>query len=113
LTSWSLGSDLQTRLSILTTGLSSGLTNNNPGDDVWLSNGKLIENYAEAVQVEIRTSDNRTFTLPVEFAGGNGTLRGLDQVTVRLTPELAGAGDVQITVIAGGRRSNMSVVTLH
>ena len=113
LTSWSLGSDLQTRLSILTTGLSSGLTNNNPGDDVWLSNGKLIENYAEAVQVEIRTSDNRTFTLPVEFAGANGTLRGLDQVTVRLTPELAGAGDVQITVIAGGRRSNMSVVTLH
>jgi len=112
-TSWALGSDLQTRLSILTTGLSSGLTNNNPGDDVWLSNGKLIENYAEDVQVEIRTSDNRTFTLPVEFAGGNGTLRGLDQVIVRLTPELAGAGDVQITIIAGGQRSNTSLVTIH
>jgi len=113
LTSWALGSDLQTRLSILTTGLTSGLTNNNPGDDVWLSNGKLVENYAEAVQVEIRTSDNRTFTLPAEFAGANGTMRGLDQVTVRLTPELAGAGDVQITIIAGGQRSNMSVVTIH
>ena len=51
--------------------------------------------------------------LPVEFAGANGTLRGLDQVTVRLTSDLAGAGDVQITVIAGGRRSNMSIVTIH
>jgi uncharacterized protein (TIGR03437 family) len=113
LTSWALGSDLQTRLSILTTGLTSGLTNNNPGDDIWLSNGKLVENYAGDVQVEIHTSDNRTFTLPAEFAGANGTMRGLDQVTVRLTPELAGAGDVQITIIAGGQRSNMSVVTIH
>ena len=51
--------------------------------------------------------------LPVEFAGANGTLRGLDQVTVRLVPELAGAGNVQITVIAGGRRSNTSVVTIN
>ena len=113
LTSWALGSDLQTRLSILTTGLTSGLTNNNPGDDIWLSNGKLVENYAGDVQVEIHTSDNRTFTLPAEFAGANGTMRGLDQVTVRLTPELAGAGDVQITIIAGGQRSNMSVVSIH
>jgi uncharacterized protein (TIGR03437 family) len=113
LTSWALGSDLRTRLSILTTGLSSGLANNNTGDDVWLANGKLIENYAEDVQVEIRTSNNQTFTLPVEFAGANGTLRGLDQVTLRLPSELAGAGNVQITVIAGGRRSNMSVVTIN
>jgi uncharacterized protein (TIGR03437 family) len=113
LTSWALGSDLQTRLSILTTGLSSGLTNRNPGDDVWLSNGKQLENYAEDVQVEIRTSDNRTFTLPVEFAGANGTMRGLDQVTFRLPSDLSGAGNVQVTVIAGGRRSNMSVVTIN
>ena len=113
LTSWALGSDLQTRLSILTTGLSSGLTNNNPGDDVWLSNGKLIENYADDVKVEVRTSDNRTLTLPVEFAGANGTLRGLDQVTLPIPRDLAGAGSVQITIIAAGRRSNTSVVTIN
>jgi len=110
--SW-LGGDLQARLSILTTGLSSGLTNRNVGDDVWLSNGKVLENYAEDVQVEFRTADNRVFTVPVEFAGASGTLRGLDQVTVKISPELSGAGSVQLTVIAGGRRSNMSVVTIN
>ena len=104
---------MQTRLSILTTGLSSGLPNRNLGDDVWLSNGKRIENYAEDVQVEFRTSDNRVFTVPVEFAGMNGMVRGLDQVTVKVSPELAGAGSVQVTVIADGRRSNMSVITIN
>ena len=113
LTSWALGPDLQTRLTILTTGLSSGLSNRNAGDDVFLGSGQLIENHAEDVQVEIRTSDNRTFMLPVEFAGANVTLRGLDQVTFRLPSDLAGAGNVQVTVIAGGRRSNMSVVTIN
>lgn len=113
LSSFGFGSDLQTRMSILTTGLSSGLTNRNPGDDLWLSNGTRIENHAEDVQVEIRTSDNRTFTLPVEFAGANGTVRGLDQVTLPVPRELAGAGSVQVTVIAGGRRSNMSLVTIN
>ena len=114
-TSWWLGSDTQTRLSILTTGLSTGLTNTDVTNDVFLANGQLTANYADenAVQVEARTVDGRVFMLPVEFAGANGALRGLDQVTVRLTPELAGTGDVQITVIAGGRRSNMSVVRIN
>jgi uncharacterized protein (TIGR03437 family) len=115
-TSWWLGSDTQTRLSILASGISTGLTNTDVSNDVFLANGQLTANYADenAVKVEIvRLSDNRVFELPVEFAGANGALRGLDQVTVRLTSELAGAGDVQITVIAGGRRSNMSVVTIN
>ena len=113
-TSWWLGSDTQTRLSILATGLSSGLVNSDVSNDYFLGNGQQTANYAEAVEVEIvRTSDNAVFRVPVEFAGANGALRGLDQVTVRLTPELAGAGNVQITVIAGGRRSNMSVATIQ
>lgn len=112
-TSWWLGSDTQTRLSILATGLSSGLVNSDVTNDYFLGNGQQTANYAEAVQVEARTADNRVFMLPVEFAGANGTLRGLDQVTVRLTSELTGAGNVQITVIAGGRRSNMSVVRIN
>ena len=113
ITSWLLGYDQQTRLSILTTGLSTGLVNTDLTNDVFLGNGKLVENYADAVQVEARTTDGRVFMLPVEFAGPNGTLRGLDQVTVRLSSELAGAGNVEITVIAGGRRSNMCVVTIN
>src|ERR1041384_6554691 len=89
------------------------LTNPTVTTIVFLGNGQLTANYAEAVQVEARTADGRVFMLPVEFAGANGALRGLDQVTVRLTSDLAGAGDVQITGIAGGRRSNMYIVTLH
>jgi len=112
-TSWWLGSDTQTRLSILASGLSTGLSNTDVSNDVFLGNGQLTANYAEAVQVEARKADGTIVMLPVEFAGANGSLRGLDQVTVRLTSVLAGAGDIQITVIAGGRRSNMSVVTIH
>jgi len=112
-TSWWLGYDQQTRLSILATGLSTGLVNSDAGNDFFSGTGQLMENYAEAVQVEARKADGTIVMLPVEFAGANGTLRGLDQVTVRLTSDLAGAGDVQITVIAGGRRSNMSIVTIH
>ena len=112
-TSWWFGFDQQTRLSILATGLTSGLANTNVSNDVFLSNGKIMENYAESVAVEARTSDGKTYMLPVDFAGSNSTLRGLDQVTVRLVPELAGKGSVQITVIAGGVRSNTSVVTIN
>jgi uncharacterized protein (TIGR03437 family) len=113
ITSWLLGYDQQTRLSILATGLSTGLVNTDITNDVFLGNGKLVENYAEVVQVEARKADGTIVMLPVEFAGSNGTLRGIDQVTVRLSSELAGAGNVQITVIAGGRRSNMSIVTIN
>lgn len=101
-----------TRLTILATGISSGLVNTDVTNDVWLS-GKLVNNYAESVSVEARTSDNRVFTLPVEFAGPQGALRGLDQVNISLTPELTGAGAVQITVVAGGRRSNTSTITIN
>ena len=112
-TSWWLGYDQQTRLSVLTTGLSTGLVNTDTSNDFFSGTGQLLENYAEGVQVEARKADGTIVMLPVEFAGVNSTLRGLDQVTVRLTGDLAGAGDVQITVIAGGRRSNMSIVTIH
>ena len=48
-TSWWFGFDQQTRLSILASGLSTGLANTNVSNDVFLSNGKLMENYAESV----------------------------------------------------------------
>ncbi len=101
------------RLTILASGISTGLANTNVTNDVFLSNGKLLENYAESVTVEARTSGGKVVNLPVEFAGSTSTQRGLDQVTVRLTPELAGAGNVQITIIAGGRRSNTAGILVN
>ena len=50
------------------------------------------------------------FTLPVEFAGAQGLLPGLDQVTMVLIPQLKGAGNVQLTLIVGGQRSNAPTV---
>lgn len=101
------------RLTILASGISTGLTNTNVSNDIFLGNGKLLENYAESVSVEARTSNGKVFSLPVEFAGSTSVQRGLDQVTIRLTPELAGAGNVQITVIAGGRRSNTAGILVN
>jgi uncharacterized protein (TIGR03437 family) len=48
--------------------------------------------------------------LPVEFAGKQGLLPGLDQVNVLLTSQLAGAGTIQLTVIVGGERSNTATI---
>ena len=101
------------RLTILASGISTGLSNTNVTNDVFLSNGKLLENYAESVTVEARTSGGKVFSLPVEFAGATSMQRGLDQVTIRLVPELAGAGSVQITVVAGGRRSNTAGIVVN
>jgi uncharacterized protein (TIGR03437 family) len=44
--------------------------------------------------------------LPVEFAGAQGLLPGLDQINVILIPELKGVGNVQLTLIVNGQRSN-------
>jgi uncharacterized protein (TIGR03437 family) len=109
--SW-FGADSRTRLMIVATGVMSGLVNTDVNNDVW-SNGKLVENLAESVTVEARLSDGRVFNLPVEFAGRQGEQRGIEQVNFVLIPELAGAGDVQLTVTAGGRRSNTMTVTIN
>jgi uncharacterized protein (TIGR03437 family) len=107
-----IGADSGTRLTIISTGLMSGLVNTDLSNDVW-SNGKLLENLAESVTVEARTSDNRVFNLPVEYAGVQGEEKGIEQVNFVLVPELAGAGDVQLTVTAGGRRSNTMTITVN
>jgi uncharacterized protein (TIGR03437 family) len=62
------------------------------------------------VRVEALLVDGRILSLPVEFAGPQGALPGLDQITVRLLPEMKGAGLVQMTLIVGGRRSNTPTV---
>jgi uncharacterized protein (TIGR03437 family) len=70
-------------------------------------------NFAESVAVEARLGDGRVYLLPVEFAGAQGVLPGLDQVNVRLIPELRGAGTVQLTLILGGRRSNAPTIVIQ
>ncbi len=67
-------------------------------------------NLAEAVSVEARLGNNQLIMLPVEFAGVQRTLPGLDQITVILPKQLRGAGTVRLTLVAGGRRSNAPTV---
>lgn len=105
--------DTRTRLTILTSGISTGVENTSSANDVLLGNGEVIANLAESVTVEARASDGRVFMLPVEFAGAQGTLPGLDQVNVVLVPELSGAGSVQLTVIVNGVRSNTMRTTVR
>jgi uncharacterized protein (TIGR03437 family) len=101
-----IGLDTRTRLSFFTTGISSALVSTDLGNDVLLANGKMLPNLAESVKVEARTSGGATVMLPVEYAGPQGLLSGLDQITVMLPPQLSGAGTVQLTVVVGSTRSN-------
>ena len=104
-----LGVDKQTRLLILTSGISNGAANTNTLNDVRLGTS-IFANLAESVAVEARTSDGRVFQLPVEFAGPSGRSYGVDQVNVRLIQELRNVGYVELTIIVGGHRSNTATI---
>jgi hypothetical protein len=73
-----IGLDGQRRISLMTTGLSTGLPNWDRGNDVF-----------------------------------QGEVRGVDQVTVIVPPQLNGAGRVQVTIIAGGVRSNSLIIRFN
>jgi len=60
----------------------------------------------ESVSVEARISNGQVVSLPVEFAGSQSGTIGLDQVIVRLTPELRATGTVELTMIIEGQSSN-------
>jgi uncharacterized protein (TIGR03437 family) len=108
-----VGLSSQTRVSIWASGISTGITNTDTRNDIILGFGRIIENLAESVTVEARTSDGRVYMLPVEFAGAQGTIVGLDQVNVVLVPELQGAGAVQLTIVAAGVRSNTMTIVVQ
>jgi uncharacterized protein (TIGR03437 family) len=108
-----LGLDARTRLSIFATGISTGLTNTDSSNDVWLANGQMLANLAESVVVEARRSNGSVTMLPVEYAGTQGGVSGLDQVNVVLPSGLAGAGSVQLTVVINGVRSNTITVVVQ
>ena len=106
------GSDKRTRLTFFATGISGSVSNANAGNDITV-NGKVRPNFAEGVSVEARLPNGTVVMLPVEFAGAQGAVPGLDQVTVILRSELKGAGIVQMTLIVGGRRSSSPTVVIQ
>ncbi|HKP72948.1 MAG TPA: hypothetical protein VJT82_08425 [Pyrinomonadaceae bacterium] len=107
-----LGLDKRTRLLLFATGIGAGVANASATNDVRLDGGVMLPNVAESVTVEARTGDGRVFQLPVEFAGAQGGLPGLDQINVVLVPELRGAGLVNLTVLAAGQRSNAATINV-
>jgi uncharacterized protein (TIGR03437 family) len=104
LTAENFGPDKRTRLTFFATGVSGSAFNSDTRNDVNIG-GKITANFAEAISVEARFGNGRVITLPVEFAGAQGTVPGLDQITVVLTQQLKSAGTVQLTLVVGGRRS--------
>ena len=105
-----IGSDKRTRITLFATGISGSVSNSDITNDVNLGHGLVRPNFAESISVEARASNGQIYSLPVEFAGPQGVLPGLDQINVRLIPELRGAGLVQMTLVIGGRRSNTPTV---
>lgn len=110
-TAENFGTDKLTRLMIFASGLSNGGSNPNITNDVPFG-GRILPNIAESVVVEARTIDNRIFQLPVEFVGPCGRSYGLDQINVRLLAELRGAGNVELTLVIAGHRSNMATIKI-
>ena len=109
-TSANFGTDKRTRVIFFATGISGSAVNSDTSNDINIG-GSVRPNFAESVTVEARlVGSGQVFTLPVKFAGAQGTLPGLDQITTVLIPQLNGAGTVQLTLIVGGRRSNAPTV---
>jgi uncharacterized protein (TIGR03437 family) len=99
-------------VTVFATGISNGAPITNPANVVRIG-PNTIPNLAGSVAVEAHTQDGRTLQLVVEYAGGEGTLMGLDQVIAVLPPELAGAGNIDLTVIVGGQRSNSVTIAIQ
>lgn len=111
-TSQNPGSDKRTRVMFFATGVSGSAANTDSNNDLRLG-ASVIANLAESVIVEARTSDGRIYQLPVEFAGAQGSFPGLDQISVVLRPELQNAGNVSLTLIVNGQRSNAPTIVVH
>lgn len=106
------GPDKRTRLTIFGTGITASAANNDPSNDIQFGGGR-VANLAESVAVEARTSNGQIVSLPVEFAGSQPALLGLDQANVILPPELRGAGTVELTLIIDGLRSNSATIFIR
>jgi uncharacterized repeat protein (TIGR01451 family) len=54
--------------------------------------------FTNSLVIRARLSDGRSFVLPVDYATVGKILPGLDQIVVRLPPELAGAEQVTLSI---------------
>jgi len=106
------GADKRTRVTFFATGISGSAWNWNLNNDVNLK-GVIRPNFAESVSVEAQLSSGQVISLPVEFAGAQGVLPGVDQVIVVLDPALQGAGNVKLTLVVNGQRSNGPSISIR
>jgi len=106
------GSDKRTRLMIFAAGVVGNAVDFDPTNDISAA-GVVIPNLAESVAIEAHTQDGRTYRLPVEFAGDESLITGLDQINIMLIPELQGAGLVDLTLIVNGQRSNSPTIVVQ
>lgn len=111
-TSEAFTGDKRTRLMMFASGISTAAANTDASNDLRMD-GRMVANLAESVAIEARTGDGRVFRLPVEYAGSQGRLAGLDQINFVLLPELQGAGSVELTLIAGNHQSNNVDITVR
>jgi len=91
-----LSTDGATRVTLLV----AGVRLDAPGEEAFVT--------ARAVD-----SQQRVFDLPVEDVGPAKNLSWLEQVTVRLPPELSGAGDLSVSVTVRGVESNKATLRVN
>ena len=60
--------------------------------------GLRTPSFSNSLVVRARTGDGRMIILPLDYAGAGKIMPGLDQIIVRLTPELAEAGEVMLSI---------------
>lgn len=72
--------------------------------------GTGLRNRTALNQVSVRIADQ---TLAAAFAGAQGSFQGLDQVNVTLPRALAGAGQVEVSLLIDGVASNAGTITIR
>lgn len=70
------------------------------------------ENASTAVTVQAEDSAHRIYTLAVEHAGTVPNIDSLTQITVKLPDELAGGGDVSVSISLRGTTSNKALLSI-
>jgi uncharacterized protein (TIGR03437 family) len=67
---------------------------------------------ASAVTARAEDSQNRIYTLAVEYVGKVPGFDWLTQIIVRLPDEIAGAGEVQVSISVRGAASNKAPISI-
>jgi len=70
------------------------------------------ENASTAVTVQAEDSAHSLYTLTVEYAGTVPNVDSLTQITVKLPDELAGGGDVSVSISLHGATSNKALLSI-